>query len=92
MNVIELAKICGIEPQYTRPQDSIVRKGYAMSGELKGYKASMQDLERFATLAGNARLNEAIDELKTQADYSGSNRRAFYMDAIEVLRKFKVYV
>lgn len=34
-------------------------------------------------------IQSAMDELKTQADYSGSNRRAFYMDAIEVLRKFK---
>lgn len=58
--IIRMARESGIEPLYTRPQDSIVRKGYAISGELKGYKGSMQDLERFAALVAVAERDAVI--------------------------------
>jgi hypothetical protein len=46
-DIIRMAREAGFVPYYTRPQDAIVRKGYALSGELKGYKAETLDIERF---------------------------------------------
>ena len=48
--IIEMAKQAGFEEQFTRPQDAIVRKGFALSGEFKGYKANNAALETFAKL------------------------------------------
>jgi len=48
--IIEMAKQAGFEEQFTRPQDAIVRKGFALSGEFKGYKANNAVLEAFAKL------------------------------------------
>jgi hypothetical protein len=52
--IIGMARNAGIEPQYTRPQNAILKKGYAVSDELKGYKASMENLKRFALLVAAA--------------------------------------
>ena len=49
--IIRMAREARFVPHYTKPQDAIVRKGYALSGELKGYKAEMLDVERFFHLA-----------------------------------------
>jgi len=49
-DIIRMAREAGFVPHYTRPKDAIVRNGYAISGELKGYKAGMLDIERFAAL------------------------------------------
>ena len=48
--IIDMARQAGFEEQFTRPQDAIVRKGFALSGEFKGYKANNAALEAFAKL------------------------------------------
>jgi hypothetical protein len=48
--IIEMARQAGFEEQFTRPQDAIVRKGIALSGEFKGYKVNNAALEAFAKL------------------------------------------
>ena len=59
-DIIRMAREAGLVPHYTRPQDAIVRKGYALSGELKGYKAGMLDIERFfhAAYAAGAKAEQ----------------------------------
>lgn len=79
MNIIELAKKAGLCTNLAEMGASSIVYTLGVDG------VTVAEMERFADLL----LQKAMDELKTQADYSGSNRRAFYMDAIEVLRKFK---
>ena len=65
-DIIRMAREASIAPQYTRSQDAIVRKGHALSGELKGYRASVENLERFAALVAEherAAEREAICKL-----------------------------
>ena len=79
-SIIELAREAGFVPHYTRPQDAIVRKGYALSGELKGYKAAMQDIERFAALVraeDEALLRQALEALR-KAHANAGNAEAVY--------------
>ena len=66
--IIEMARQAGFEEQFTRPQDAIVRKGFALSGEFKGYKANNAALEAFAKLVAAkereacAKVCDAIDK------------------------------
>ena len=67
--IIAMAREAGFVPHYTRPQDAIVRKGCALSGELKGYKAETLDVERFfhaAYAAGAAAEREACAKVCEQ--------------------------
>ena len=48
-----LSKI-GHSPQYTRPQDASVRAGLRLSGELKGYRITILDI--------NAAIDIALEE------------------------------
>lgn len=74
-DVIELAEQAGIDAWWESGNES---------------REELDDLlTAFATLVRNAALEHAMQELKVQADYSGSNRRAFYMDAIAHIRNLK---
>jgi len=73
--VLKMARQAGFEEQFTRPQDAIVRKGFALSGEFKGYKANNAVLEAFAKLVdakATAKEREAclkICEAQAQTNY-----------------------
>jgi hypothetical protein len=59
--VLEMARQAGFEEQFTRPQDAIVRKGIALSGEFKGYKVNNAVLETFAKLVVAKAFPHGVD-------------------------------
>jgi len=61
--IIEMARQAGFEEQFTRPQDAIVRKGIALSGEFKGYKVNNAALKAFAKLVAMRTLEGTYDEM-----------------------------
>jgi hypothetical protein len=71
--IIEMARQAGFEEQFTRPQDAIVRKGIALSGEFKGYKVNNAALEAFAKLVA-AKEREKIKHFLTATSVSVQSR------------------
>ena len=64
--IIKMARQAGFEEQFTRPQDAIVRKGIALSGEFKGYKVNNAALEAFAKLVAKKAVHDFIEMLREE--------------------------